>query len=195
MKIRWFDRIILFLIAAFMLACAALFAYVTLFPQGAANASEVAGRIRYLGPSGVDGVTTAIFIGVGAALLILAVYVFFLSFANPAKKTPVRRSVMVRNGENGTVEITLEAIDTLVQKSARGFSEIKDCLSKVIATDFGDLVIGLRLHLMPDTDIPELTSRVQGEIKSYVETLSGITVREVKVIVESTGIAPQSRVV
>jgi uncharacterized alkaline shock family protein YloU len=186
MKIRWYDRILLFIVAVFLLAAAALFVALPLF--GSIN-MDVTSRVANLSN---DRLGSALLIGGGAILLILSIYLLCVSFAR--KKVYAPKSIAVRQSEIGSVEISLEAIDTLVQKCARGFSEVRDCKSKVTVTQFNDIIIAIRLHIMPDTDIPDLTARMQAELKSYVERISGISVREVKVLIESTGVNLASKV-
>ena len=186
MKIRWYDRLLLFIITAFLLAIAAL---MVAAPLTFTARMEILNRIGNLH---TDPLGSGLLIGGGAIALILSVYLFCLTFAKKKVVTP--KSVVVRQSEVGSVEITLSAIDTLVQKCARGFSEVRDCISNITVTQFSDIVILIRLHIMPDTDIPSLTARMQTELKTYVENLSGISVREVKVLVESTGVNPTAKV-
>lgn len=186
MKIRWYDRILLFIVAVFLLAAAAVFVSLPLFSS--VNI-DVTSRLANL-PT--DSLGSTLLIGGGAILLILSVYLVCVSFAR--KKVHAPKSITVRQSEVGSVEISLEAIDTLVQKCARSFSEVRDCRSQVTVTQFNDIIIAIKLHIMPDTDIPDLTARMQAELKSYVERISGISVREIKVLVESTGVNLASKV-
>ena len=82
----------------------------------------------------------------------------------------------------------------MVQKHCRSNNRIRECESHVSASA-GGVAIKLRLSLMPDTAIPELTAELQSSLKGYVESLSGIAVTEIGVLVISTASAtPKARV-
>ena len=44
--------------------------------------------------------------------------------------------------------------------------------------------------IMPDVVIPDLTKKIQDEVKEYIETLSGIHVKEVQIFIDDL-IQPQ----
>ncbi|MEL7602331.1 MAG: Asp23/Gls24 family envelope stress response protein, partial [Bacillota bacterium] len=82
----------------------------------------------------------------------------------------------------------------MVQKHCRANNRIRNVISNVRAVRDGGVTISVRLALMPDTDIPELTAELQKTLKEYVEKHSGINVREVGILVEDTSSSPRSRV-
>ncbi|MDR1620337.1 MAG: Asp23/Gls24 family envelope stress response protein, partial [Clostridiales bacterium] len=66
--------------------------------------------------------------------------------------------------------------------------------SAVTAVKDGGVTISIRLSIMPDTDIPELTRELQHSLKEYVERYSGISVLEIGILVEDASANPKSRV-
>lgn len=130
--------------------------------------------------------------GIGLVILILALRLMFAGKGR-AKTAPVPTSALVQAGENGSTYITLAALDSMVQKHVRTNNRIKDCESQVSAVQDG-VVIKLKLALMPDTNIPELTKAMQASLKEYIESLSGIHVTEVAILVAATAINSKSRV-
>jgi len=186
MKIRWYDRILLFIVAVFLAASALLFVAAPLMGGLSQN---IGARITNLP---FDRTGTILLVAGGAILAVLAAYLFSIAFAK--KRIAAPKSVLMRQGEIGSIEINLCALDTLVQKCARGFSSVKDCKSSIAVTQYNDIAVLVRLSIMPDVEIPDLTSRLQTEMKQYVENFSGIPVREVRVIVESAGVNPAARV-
>ena len=54
--------------------------------------------------------------------------------------------------------------------------------------------IRLRLSLMPEAVIPEVSAQLQSTLKDYIETLSGINVKEILVYVEDMANLPKPRV-
>lgn len=185
MKVHWYDRVLLFVLACFTLCAGILF----LALQFAGVPANVALRIGNLP---IDPLGSMLLLGGGIILLILAVYLFTTVLSRRRKAAP--RGVLVRAGEIGSVEITLPAIDTLIQKCVRGFGSVKDCCSIMQVTPMGELNIQLRLSLLPDTDVPELSQQIQNEVKTFVQTHAGVTVRQIAILVESTGVNPAARV-
>ena len=46
------------------------------------------------------------------------------------------------------------------------------------------MVIYLRIKVLPDIVIPELTSKLQATVKDYVEEICGSGVAEIKILIE-----------
>jgi uncharacterized alkaline shock family protein YloU len=69
-----------------------------------------------------------------------------------------------------------------VQRHCRANQRIKECESNVIATPSG-IAVSLKLQVAPDTVIPELSAQLQKSLKEYMETISGITVTGVDILI------------
>lgn len=185
MKVHWYDRVLMFFVACFLLAGAVLFFAL----QADAVCANVSLRIGNLP---IDETGRMLLLGGGVILVVLSVYLF--ATALHKRRRPPVRGVLVRSGEMGAVEITLSALDTLIQKSVRGFSAVRDCVSAMNVAPSGELDVQLRLALLPDTDVPDLSKQLQEEVKQFVESHAGVTVRQIAVLVESTGVNPAARV-
>lgn len=176
MKLRWYDRVLDFLIALFLLCASALF-FGVLFAPVRIN---VINRLSNL-PGDFTGKT--LLIGGGVILLVLCAYLISVSISRTRK--PAAKSALVKKTDNGSIQIALTAVDTLVQKCTRGFTQVKDCTSRIVVIPTGELAIQVKLQLMPETNVPELCSQLQTELKEYVQNYSGVTVQEVQVIIEN----------
>ncbi len=125
--------------------------------------------------------------GAGLVLLVIALRLF-IGMGNrrheKTEKTPT--SALLHAGDNGSAYITLAALDALVQRHCRTNQRIKECESRVTASENGGIGISLKLQVMPETVIPEMSGELQKSLKEYMENLSGITVNSVDIIIMPT---------
>ena len=84
-----------------------------------------------------------------------------------------RERTIAFNTPDGQVVISLSAIENFVKKLADQISEIKDMRSSVVASKKG-VNISARVSLWSDANIPDVTERIQGIIKSKVQDMLGI---------------------
>lgn len=188
MKLSWYDRILNF-VAFLLLGALAAACFYLLTDAGRLMA---AGLIAIIPSAGVN---TIILIGAGVIVAVLAVYYLVMTFAVRGKgRVAAPRSVLVRHGEIGAVEITLSAIDTLVQKTVRKQNGVRDCSTVVAVNANSELELRVALSILPDTTVPELSEKLQTEVKEYVEAYGGVRVASVAVMVETTGMPQPSKV-
>lgn len=109
----------------------------------------------------------------------LGLLAMVLSFTT--KRTPTS---LLLPSEHGEVRVSLLTIDSLVHQGAKQIRGIKELKSKIIVRD-GKLYICVKAVLYGDRNIPELTQQLQQLISEHVYTISGISVDEVKVLVEN----------
>ena len=176
MKLKFFDRLLL----GILLIAAILFSFVlfgiasNLIPE-----DTVATVISLFYMFRQNALILA---GSGLVLLLICIK---LLFAGKAKKGDVRpASALMRQTELGGTYISLEAIDSMVQKHCRAISRVKDVHTTLQSTETG-VTIGIRLSVLPDTDVVTLSSELQKSLKEYIESLTGIQVNEVGILVES----------
>jgi uncharacterized alkaline shock family protein YloU len=176
MKLKFFDRLLL----GILLIAAILVAFV-LFGI-AANVITVDMVNNFVSLFYMFPENALILAGSGLLLLLICVK---LLFAGKGKKGDVRpASALMRQTELGGTFISLEAIDSMVQKHCRAISRVKDVHTTLQSTETG-VTIGIRLCVLPDTDVVTLSSEMQKSLKENVESLTGILVNEIGVLVES----------
>lgn len=90
----------------------------------------------------------------------------------------------MRVGEFGEVYITLSALENMVLRVVQRTRGIRDSSRSVIHTPQG-LVVYLRVKVLPDQNLPDLTGELQNSVKTYLEESTGMFVNEVRVSVES----------
>lgn len=185
MKLKVFDRIILgLLLIVAIVASFVLFGIAAnLITQEMANGFV---NLFYMFRE-----NALILAGSGLVLLLISIK---LLFAGKAKKMEIRpASALMRQTEIGGTFISLEAIDAMAQKHCRSLQRVKDCKTTLQSNETG-VTIGIRLCVLPDTDVVSLSSELQKTLKEHIESLTGIQVNEIGILVESAA-APASNAV
>lgn len=121
--------------------------------------------------------------GVVLFLLSLAILVGF----NRGDQTPAQppvTSALVSAGDYGTTQIALSAIDAMVQRHCKTNVRIREVASVITLQENG-IGIQLKLSLLNDANIPETTEALRNSLREHIETLTGIQVREVSIMVVS----------
>ncbi len=97
-----------------------------------------------------------------------------------------KSTTMINRSDLGEVDITLDALDNLVNTVALQQEGVVDIKNRLRATE-GGLSIFLSGKVIPRVPIPELTENLQLLVKSYIEDTTGVNVKEVRVLVEDIG--------
>lgn len=167
MKIRFWDRLILFFGALLaMLAGAAL----VLLPI---PAMKLAGENMALWMQIASGAAGVLLVLLGGYLLMF-----------PRRYRSRKREFVVQQTENGELRIAMHAIENLVQRCIDMHEEIH-VVSMYIRNRREGVVIDLRISLANNISIPLAVASLQKQIKQYLVASSGIEVQEVRVAVET----------
>lgn len=113
---------------------------------------------------------------------LVVIFTLKLLFIRTKEHTPP--FCLVKTTELGMIRVSTATLDALTLKAVRSFQEVKEVKSLVL-TDMEQVRIRLRLLVMPGANIPELTQKIQNEVKEYVEEHAGIIVSEVMVLVDN----------
>ena len=176
MKLKVFDRILL----GILLIAAILVSFVLL--GIAANLIQEEQVNWFVSLFYMYTENSLILAGSGLVLFLISVK---LLFAGKSKKADMRpASALMKQTEFGGTYISLEAIDSMVQKHCRAVTRVKDVHTTLQSTETG-VTVGIRLCVLPDTDVVTLSSELQKSLKENIESLTGITVNEIGVLVES----------
>ena len=116
--------------------------------------------------------------GVGIALLAISCLLLFLGRGKKEKAEVAPASTLMVQNEIGGTYIALDAIDSMVQKHCRAVPNVRDCHTSLRALEDG-VSIGIRLAVLPDTDVATLTQQLQTSLKEYIQSLTGINVKEI----------------
>ncbi|MBR3015957.1 MAG: hypothetical protein IKH57_02565 [Clostridia bacterium] len=117
----------------------------------------------------------------GLACSAFSVYLFVM----PGHYAMQRRDYVVQRTDTGELRIATKAIESLVEKCVDLHEEIQ-LISMTIMNVREGVVVELNISLANNISIPLAVASLQKQIKQYLVASSGIEVREVRVIVEST---------
>lgn len=118
------------------------------------------------------------YIWASAAALLLIVSVCLLFFG---VKKPEETAVLLMNTADGSVSVTLAAIEELAQ---RYLNEIYGIYTqKIMLHTVCDRQIRMRLYISvkPEVEMPQITSNITEGIKTYIEKYSGISANTVDI--------------
>ena len=167
MKIKFWDRIVLFFGAIIVIAAGAALIVAGLQVTGfMIDALPFWARI--------------VSICVGALSVLFGVYLL----AFPRKFRTGRHDFVVQRTDNGELRISVKAIEGLVQKCIDMHDEIKVVSQRIHNTREG-VVVDLNIALANNISIPLAVAALQKQIKQYLSASSGIDVTEVRVSVDT----------
>lgn len=115
------------------------------------------------------------------ALIFLFISIRFFLSAFIRRKSPEEKAIYQRN-DLGHVSITLETIRAIAERAARKVRGVRGLKTDVRSNEQGNL-IRLKVAVDGETPLPEMTQRLQYDVKNLVESVAGIDVAEVSVIV------------
>ncbi len=116
---------------------------------------------------------------VGGAFFVVSVRLIVFAFSRQGGGQPV-----IYESSMGEVHISLEAVESLVKKTARSVKGVRDM--KAVITHAED---GLRAHLTgtvsPEISIPEVSEEIQSAVRQYVKRVVGVEMAEVRIDIEN----------
>lgn len=125
--------------------------------------------------------------GAGRVVVFLAGAVFFAASVRLIWGAFTRRGpgqALVHETAMGDVRISLGAVEKLVRRVARGVKGVREIRATVTQTPAG-LVADLKGVISPEVSIPEVSTAIQEEVRSYVRRVVGVEVAEVRIQVEN----------
>lgn len=84
----------------------------------------------------------------------------------------------------GQVRITIPAMEGLVKKVTYQIDGVREVKPRIITTKDG-VNITIRVAVAPDINIPDISKQIQHKVKDYLLEITGISVQNVKVLVEN----------
>jgi uncharacterized alkaline shock family protein YloU len=163
-----FNRFIIFIIIMlFMFASLIL----TIYSFGLSSDSFLSEKINFLYDKWQSGVIFLI-------AFILGAWVIYPFFTGGNKST-----TLIKETGLGEIDITLEALNKLVESISLQQEGIVDINTNLKARDSG-IYISLKGKVITGVPIQDISSNLQETVKAYIEDTTGVKVREVKVLVD-----------
>ena len=186
MRFNIFDK---FLLVLLLLCVIALSALCVATAMGFVTLDMIVAPIEVI-TNGLIG--NRLILGGGGVVLLAIAFRLFVAMGKKrdAKNAaaPMPTSTMIMSGDNGTAYMTITAIDSLVQRHCRANAKVRECESVVVPAgeSASGISIKLKLSVAPDTVIPELSANLQQSLKEYIETLCGVSVNAIDILIVPT---------
>lgn len=107
------------------------------------------------------------------------------------------RQTIIQETSLGQVQISLAAIEHLVQKVTRQIKGVRSVKTYIVNTAQG-ICIHLKAVVSPDACIPTISDEIQNRVKNYIHHVVGTQVADIQIFVEDisneVGGKPRSRV-
>lgn len=116
---------------------------------------------------------------IGALLIFLAVYLIW----QKAQISKGNLSV-VQKTSFGEIKISTGAIKRLALKVVKEMGEVTEIRPEVNILKSGGINVDLHLSVKQDVNIPELSEKIQRNLKEYLLKTSGIETKEIKIHID-----------
>lgn len=179
---------VLLAIYAFCLALISTLAmYITLRPKAYSGVSEYLEKNVFA--EGATGLRIAAF------AIALIFFVLSLMFLLSGVRSNKDKKAVSKHTNIGEIKISLNSIENIALNASKKAGGVKESKTLVKKSEDG-VEIDVRIVVMPDLSIPAISEDVQARVKKSVEDASGISVKKVKIIVDSiySGVTYKARV-
>ena len=139
--------------------------------------------------NGASALRIAVFI---IALIFFAMSIIFLLSGVRSNKD---KKAVSKHTNIGEIRISLNSIENIAINASKKAGGVRESRTFVSKAEDG-VNIEVRVVVMPDLSIPAISEDIQGRVKKAVEEAAGISVKNVKVVVESifSGVTFKARV-
>ena len=169
---RFIDRLLILIFSLFLIAAGAGVAFLC-FSQGTA-----AYYVDFVCKTIIAHRWLAL---IGAAVfLVLGLLVMFGSAFH--RKGQSKATVISTQTQGDDVQISVGAIDCIVGQVVKGYSQVKSVSTAVEETPDG-IKVKAKTVVNGDINIPDLAMALREDIKIQLETMVGLKVKEVKIVV------------
>ena len=90
---------------------------------------------------------------------------------------------IIHNNELGQVQISIAAVENLVEKAARHIKGVREVKVKVFLRDNG-INIKLRTVISPECNVPEVAAQIQQKVYKHLQETVGVEAAQVEIKVD-----------
>jgi len=128
-------------------------------------------------------INTWIITGGAAVVLILGIAVLFIAFSSGRKK--VKPYITISTVDGGSIKI---AVKSLIDMVSRQVAQVEGVTSNVSTVTNKDNRVGIivKISISQSMSVPEVSKRIQTDVKEAVQALSGIDIAKVDVYVDNS---------
>lgn len=175
MKMNLFDKFLLAIIL-FMLLAVSLF--IGCVAAGVVPLMTISNYLASVaGPWHVNGY---IFGGVALVLFIISIRLLVANYSGDKSQSYTKLSVT----ENGVIAISIPTIKQITAAFIATKPDVAASASVILPVKDA-LVVRLRICVKEGVMLPDVTAAVQKELKAHLETVTGLTVKEIAVLVDN----------
>lgn len=116
---------------------------------------------------------------VGAVFLLVSVRLLLAGIRSRRGK-----SMVIHHTEMGDVQVSLRAVENLVEKTARHIHGVRGVNVDVTQGDHG-LKVGIKAVVSLESNIPTVTAEMQAAVHKYIKNTVGVDLADVKIVVEN----------
>ena len=131
---------------------------------------------------------------IGMFIIAFIFFVLSFTFLLSGFKSNKDKKAVSKYTNIGEIRISLNSIENIALNVSKKFNGVRDTKANVLKKD-ENVLITIRVVVMPDINIPALAEDMQSIVKKSVEESSGIAVEEVRVLVDGifsgTGYKPR----
>ena len=117
---------------------------------------------------------------IGLVILVWSGLVVYLAF-RPEPDTS-KSTVSLQVNDNGSVRVSLSAMETLVHEAIKQAAGLVDIKTQIDSHD-DSITVKIEMSVTGKAHIPDMTMRIQRDVKAFIEEYSGIAVRSVEIMV------------
>ena len=127
------------------------------------------------------------------SIWIIAVGVIIASFAMMFLGTRnSAASAMIKSTENVNINISIDHINSIAAKVVKSIESVRDTKISTTVSDHG-ININVKIALMSNAVVPEITSQIQKSVKDHIENMIGLTVSSIPVLVDNSIVASNGK--
>lgn len=131
-------------------------------------------------------------LAMAAVSLVVAIWAIY-SLQVDFRKKPEAKYTQIDTTEHGQIHITMEAIENFVTRAVSTVKEVKEVKPRIKMLSEG-MALLLKITIIPDTNVPNVTREIQEKVSQYLKEYGGIEVFDVEVVVDKIAQPVRSRV-
>lgn len=144
-----------------------------------------------------DYISTHVLESSGTKFIVLLIaFIFFilsLTFLFSGFKSDKDKKAVSKHTNIGEIKISLNSVESIALAASKKINGVRDTRAYVYKQN-DNVSIVIKAIVLADINIPALSEDIQVKVKNSVEESSGITVSDVKVVVENIYTGYRSRV-
>lgn len=187
MRMKLFDKFLLALILLLLLATSL---FMGCLAAGLVSYAGVIGFLTGMGifskdftPSAIGALSDVNSLIIGGAALVLFIVVIRLlvaSYSGDRSQSYTRLSIT----ENGEIAISIQTIKQIAAAFISTKPDIAASTSAILPMRDG-LSVRVRICVKESTLLPDVTKALQKELKAHLETVTGLVIKEIGVLVDN----------